>query len=40
MRLKYTPQLTFTEDPAVATADRIEAIIRDLHRDDAEEPGE
>ena len=40
VRLKYTPQLTFTEDPAVAAGDRIEAIIRDLHRDDVEDPGE
>ena len=39
VRLKYTPQLTFPEDPAVAAGDRIEAIIRDLHRDDARGPG-
>jgi ribosome-binding factor A len=40
VRLKYTPQLTFREDPAVAAADRIETIIRELHRDDAEDSGE
>jgi len=34
VRLKYTPELTFCEDPAVIAGDRIEAIIRDLHRDD------
>jgi hypothetical protein len=25
----------FREDPSIAAGDRIEAIIRDLHRDDA-----
>ena len=42
VRLKYTPELTFREDPSVATGNRIEAIIRDLHRDDpsgASDPG-
>jgi ribosome-binding factor A len=34
VRLKYTPQLTFREDPSIIAGDRIEAIIRDLHRDD------
>ncbi len=34
VRLKYTPELTFREDPSIAAGDRIEAIIRDLHRDD------
>ena len=34
VRLKYTPQLTFREDPSITTGNRIEAIIRDLHRDD------
>ena len=34
VRLKYTPELTFREDPAIAPGNRIEAIIRDLHRDD------
>jgi ribosome-binding factor A len=35
VRLKYTPELTFREDPSIAAGDRIEAIIRDLHRDEA-----
>jgi len=34
VRLKYTPELTFREDPSIAAGDRIEAIIRDLHRAD------
>ena len=34
VRLKYTPELTFREDPAIEAGDRIEAIIRDLHRED------
>ena len=37
VRLKYTPELTFREDPSIAAGDRIEAIIRDLHRDDRPE---
>jgi ribosome-binding factor A len=37
VRLKYTPELTFREDPALAAGDRIEAIIRDLHRADRAE---
>ena len=32
VRLKYTPELNFREDPSIAAGDRIEAIIRDLHR--------
>jgi ribosome-binding factor A len=35
VRMKYTPELTFREDPAVVQGTRIEAIIRELHRDDA-----
>jgi len=37
VRMKYLPRLTFREDPAVATGQRVEEIIRDLHRDDGEE---
>ncbi len=37
VRLKYTPELTFREDPSIVAGNRIEEIIRDLHRDD--EPG-
>jgi ribosome-binding factor A len=34
VRMKYVPELTFREDPAIAQGARIEAIIRDLHRHD------
>jgi ribosome-binding factor A len=37
VRLKYTPELHFREDPSIAAGDRIESIIRELHRGD--EPG-
>jgi ribosome-binding factor A len=37
VRLKYTPDLVFREDPAMTTAERLEQIIRQLH---ADEPGE
>jgi ribosome-binding factor A len=30
-RLKYVPNLTFREDPAVAEGERVEQIIRQLH---------
>jgi ribosome-binding factor A len=41
VRLKYIPELTFREDPAVEHGQRVEAIIRELHRDDTPpiEPG-
>jgi ribosome-binding factor A len=32
VRLKYLPYLSFREDPAIATGQRVEEIIRDLHR--------
>jgi ribosome-binding factor A len=32
VRLKYLPRLSFREDPAIATGQRVEEIIRDLHR--------
>jgi ribosome-binding factor A len=35
VRLKYVPELTFREDPAIAQGERVEAIIRELHRHDA-----
>ena len=38
VRLKYIPELVFREDPAIAQAERVEAIIRELHRGDSE-PG-
>lgn len=31
VRLKYLPELRFHEDPSVASGERIEAIIRELH---------
>ncbi len=31
VRLKYTPELKFLEDPAIEQGQRIEAIIRELH---------
>jgi ribosome-binding factor A len=34
VRMKYTPELTFREDPAVVQGSRIEEIIRELHRGD------
>ncbi|MSO78180.1 MAG: 30S ribosome-binding factor RbfA [Acidimicrobiia bacterium] len=33
VRLKYLPELHFREDPAIETGQRVEEIIRDLHRD-------
>jgi ribosome-binding factor A len=35
IRLKYTPDLVFREDPAMTEADRVEQIIRRLHAGDA-----
>ena len=35
VRLKYTPVLTFREDPAIEAGNRIEEIIRDLHGDES-----
>ena len=32
VRLKYLPRLSFREDPAIATGQRVEEIIRELHR--------
>jgi ribosome-binding factor A len=34
VRLKYLPQLTFVEDPAIATGNRIEEILRGLQQED------
>jgi ribosome-binding factor A len=34
VRLKYLPELVFREDPAIAQGERVEAIIRELHRND------
>ena len=35
VRMKYIPELTFREDPAVIDGARIEEIIRGLHHADA-----
>jgi ribosome-binding factor A len=32
VRLKYVPELTFRADPAIEQGERIEEIIRELHR--------
>ena len=37
VRMKYLPRLSFQEDPAVASGERVEEIIRDLHREAQEE---
>jgi ribosome-binding factor A len=34
VRMKYLPELRFREDPSVAGGQRIETLLRDLHRDD------
>jgi ribosome-binding factor A len=34
VRMKYTPELVFKVDPSVATGNRIDSIIRELHKDD------
>ena len=33
VRLKYLPELHFREDPAIEAGQRVEEIIRELHRD-------
>ena len=41
VRLKYIPELTFLEDPAIEQGQRIEAIIRELHaQEDQSRAGE
>jgi ribosome-binding factor A len=32
VRLKYLPYLSFREDPAIETGQRVEEIIREIHR--------
>jgi ribosome-binding factor A len=39
VHLKYTPELRFLPDPAIAAGDRVEEILRDLHREDVEGKG-
>jgi ribosome-binding factor A len=39
VRLKYTPDLMFREDPAMTQAERLEQIIRELHAGEREERG-
>ncbi len=38
VRLKTLPELRFSEDETAETADRIEHLIRDLHRSDRDRP--
>jgi ribosome-binding factor A len=38
MRLKRTPELTFSPDPAIAMGTRVEQILRGLHRNAGEPP--
>jgi len=38
VRMKYTPELTFREDPAIIDGARIEEIIRSLHHADMPRP--
>lgn len=40
VRLKRTPQLVFSLDPAVATGNRIEEVLRLIRHDEAEHSGE
>ena len=35
VRMKYTPQLVFREDPAIRTGERVDEILRRLHSEDA-----
>ena len=37
VRLKYLPHLTFLEDPAIAHGQRVEEILRSLHRNERQE---
>jgi ribosome-binding factor A len=37
VRLKYLPRLHFREDPAIEAGERVEEIIRGMHRADDEE---
>jgi ribosome-binding factor A len=39
VRLKYLPRLQFREDPAIEHGERVEEIIRGLHRDSGVPPG-
>ncbi|MGH9040865.1 MAG: ribosome-binding factor A [Acidimicrobiia bacterium] len=36
VRLKYTPDLIFKEDPALTQVDRLERILRELHSGESE----
>jgi ribosome-binding factor A len=40
VRLKYVPRLDFREDPAIEAGQRVEEIIRDLHRAGGRDGGE
>lgn len=36
VRLKYLPRLVFEEDPAIARGQRVEEILREIHRREAD----
>jgi ribosome-binding factor A len=36
LRIKWTPELSFSPDPAIAVGTRVEEILRGLHRNAAE----
>ena len=38
LRLKRTPELTFSPDPAIAVGTRVEQILRGLHQDAGKPP--
>lgn len=40
LSLRYTPVLSFVEDASVARADRIERLIRDIHKEHDETPND
>jgi ribosome-binding factor A len=40
IRAKRVPKLEFVEDPGIATGERIETILRDIHERDTGESGE
>lgn len=40
LRLKWTPELSFAPDPAIAAGSRVEQILRQLRDHPAPEPGE
>jgi ribosome-binding factor A len=37
VRMKRTPQLSFSVDPAITQGERVEEILRELHRENGED---